>query len=61
MSTESDQMMTLLQEKAMLTELDQKYATSVQTSEAKSGHLERRKRHAQISKEMLELAKIAKK
>ena len=60
MGSESDQTMLLLQEKATLKKLDEDYAASTKTPEAKSEHRQRQKRHAEISREILELANMAK-
>jgi hypothetical protein len=59
-TAESDQMLTLLQEKAVLKKLDEEYAANPKGSNAKKKYRERRRRHAEIAREMVDLARLAK-
>jgi hypothetical protein len=59
-TTESDEMLTLLQEKAVLKRLDEEYAASPKTADAKKKYRERQRRHVEISKEILRLGELSK-
>lgn len=59
-TSESEQMLTLLQEKAMLKQLDEEYAAGPRTEEAKNKHEERKGRHAEIAREIVRLGQLAK-
>jgi hypothetical protein len=53
-------MMVLLQEKAVLKQLDEEYAVSPRTQESIREYRQRRRRQAEISKQMRELGKAKK-
>jgi hypothetical protein len=59
-SEQSDEMMVLLQEKAVLKQLDEEYAVSPRTQESIREYRQRRRRQAEISKQMRELGKAKK-
>ena len=59
-TTESDEMLTLLQEKSVLKKLDEEYAASPKADDAKKKYRERRRRHAEIGKEIIRLGKLSK-
>jgi hypothetical protein len=59
-TTESDAMLTLLQEKAVLKQLDEEYASGPKTVEARKNHRDRKRRHAEIGKEIIRIAALAK-
>jgi hypothetical protein len=52
-------MLMLLQEKSTLKNLDEEYAAGPKTAEATKNHRQRRRRHAEIAKEIIHVAKLA--